>query len=1261
MTVNTPTFSAFYNHHPVNITCDSGATSSLIKYSFAKRIDLPISETSHTASQADGKTKLHACGETHVVLARGDIKFTLQAVVVKELDCDILAGMPFMRDNNIILDIPHDRIILFNKHMIDYSTKDDTHMTSAQIRRAQSFLLRAQQSQVVLPGDYLELPAPELLDDVEVAVEPRCDSQSPDWPSPSITEVVGGFIRIPNNSADPICIKRNQHVAQVRYTCHAVESVAPCSSPRNHKSKPPSIPFSPTDINIDPQVPKSDVKAFESLHEKYKCVFNPNIGKYNDQSGRVRASINFGSVEPPPQKGRLPMYTRENMVELQDKMDELEDLGVLAKPEDVGVSVDYVSPSFLVRKPDGGSRLVTAFNGIASYAKPFPSRSTTCDDVFRFLAKGKFMIKTDMTKQFFQLPMKKASMKYLGVQTPYKGIRVYTRAAMGMPGSTEHLDELMHRVLGDLFYEGVVLKIADDLYIIGDDIPSVTHTWERVLIKFAENNLRLSAKKTSICPTSTVVLGWNWTSGSIAVSPHKVSPLVMCPPPSTVKGLRSWCGAYKHIKACIPSYSILLADLEAATAGRDTRERITWTDTLSQSFKKAQNALRDLKSITIPKPSDQLIITVDGALRNGGIGSVLYILRDSKMLIGGYFSSRLHVHQRKWLPCEVEALAIASAVNHWGPSILQSELRTQILSDSKPCIQAMEKLKRGEFSASARVSTFLSTLSRYSVYLHHISGNANIPADFNSRHPNECDNHDCQICQFVADADQATVRGVTVSEVLDGSVTMPFMNHSAWKKIQQDCPALRRTCAHLSQGTRPPKQRRNAKDIKRYLQVVTLSTNGLLVVRSTVPFAAVRDLIVVPQQIVHGLLTAIHLRFQHPSRCQLKKLFHKYFYALNADTEIDVVSSQCAQCASLAKLPREVMDYTTSQVPSCPGKHFACDIMCRARQKIFVIRDCFSSYTIAMIIPNEQSSSIRNAMIELTAELLSPNGATIRADGATPMQALQADRILAKYGISVEIGRVKNPNKNPVAEKAIQELQYELKRSYPDGGPLTSHGLAVAVASLNARLRNTGLSAKELLFQRDNITGEQLKFQDTHLADIKHDTRRSNHLPSARSKAPKGKPASQASVKPGDLVYVKNDGNKHTSRDRYIVVSCDSESGLINIQRLGHQLRSKSYQVKPSEIFIVPYSLDPPRLHASTRSDPYQTDSSSDGEQNVNPFREIPDQAAAIPELPDLGNQENENAAAVVPVLPDNARTSPYPRRNRIPPTWLTSESWDLS
>ena len=100
---------------------------------------MPINPTSHTASQADGTTKLQACGEVHVVLSRGDKKFKLQAVVVKHLDSDILAGMPFLKENGIVLDIPKDTIMI-GKETVKYNLSE-SQASSSHIRRSQSYLL----------------------------------------------------------------------------------------------------------------------------------------------------------------------------------------------------------------------------------------------------------------------------------------------------------------------------------------------------------------------------------------------------------------------------------------------------------------------------------------------------------------------------------------------------------------------------------------------------------------------------------------------------------------------------------------------------------------------------------------------------------------------------------------------------------------------------------------------------------------------------------------------------------------------------------------------------------------------------------------------------------------------------------------------------------------------------------------------------------------------------------------------------------------
>ena len=90
------------------------------------------------------------------------------------------------------------------------------------------------------------------------------------------------------------------------------------------------------------------------------------------------------------------------------------------------------------------------------------------DSILRKIGQWKYIAVTDLTKAFYQIPLSKDSLKYVGVVTPFRGVRVYTRCAIGMPGSETALEELTCRVLGDLLEEGVVTKLADDLYCGGD-------------------------------------------------------------------------------------------------------------------------------------------------------------------------------------------------------------------------------------------------------------------------------------------------------------------------------------------------------------------------------------------------------------------------------------------------------------------------------------------------------------------------------------------------------------------------------------------------------------------------------------------------------------------------------------------------------------------------------------------------------------------------------------------------------------------------
>lgn len=1185
-----PYMSVFSDHFAVRITLDSGSEANLIKLSTATYLGATILKSTQVAFQADGMSSLEVRGETRIAFSRDRRTFLFEGLVVEELDVDVLGGVPFLSLNDISIRTAKHQVILSDGTIYPYCSSAETSSPHA-VRRTCAQIVRAPStSTTIWPGEYMEVEVPEEVSgESSFALEPRIDSsvcrKSKElWPSPAVVHNVGGKLRIPNCTNQPKLLHRGEHFCQV------LSVSAPNSSPGDLPPAQPSrlstTPPASVTVKLDPDhiLPPSIVASFRSTITKYEEVFSSDISGYNGHYGQYSAVVNMGPVQPPQRKGRVPQYARNKLVELQQKFDELEMAGVFKKPEDAGVVAEYINPSFLVKKSNGGFRLVTAFADVGRYSKPQPALMPDVDSTLRLIARWSFIIVSDLTSAFYQIPLSKDSYKYCGVVTPFRGVRVYVRSAMGMPGSETALEELMSRILGDLLQDGVVAKLADDLYCGGNSPDELLHNWQRVLEAFHKCGMRLSPTKTVIAPKTTTILGWIWSEGCIHASPHRIATLSTCTSPTTVRGLRSFIGAFKVLSRVIPHCANFMAPLDNAVAGGQSQDKLVWTDALRAAFHAAQHSLTSNKTITLPHPSDLLWIVTDGAVKDPGIGATLYAVRDNKVLLSGFYSAKLRPRQVSWIPCEIEALSIAAAVKHFSPYIIQSHQQVCILTDSKPCVQSFEKLCRGEFSSSPRVSTFLATVSRYQASLRHLSGCSNVPSDFASRNAPECNNPDCQICSFIVQTEESVVRHVSTQDVISGHVKLPFTSRSAWGVTQLECPDLRRTHAHLKQGTRPSKKLTNIRDIKRYIQMSTIAKDGLLVVPRKDNLAPTRECIVVPRQVLDGLLTALHIKLDHPSSHQLKCVFHRFFYALDMDKAIEEVVRSCHQCTSLKSIPHTISSQSTSDPPDAVGVSFAADVIKREKQLILVVRETVTSYTVSQIITNECHDTLRESLINLCVAIRPLDGpmSVIRTDPAPGFQALVGDKFLHQQRLVIEIGRIKNVNKNPVAEKAIQELEQEILRLEPTGGSISPLKLSIAVSNLNTRIRNRGLSAREMLTQRDQFTNQQLPVSDRNLILEQHAKRVTNHPYSEKAKAPLGKISNIPNIDVGDLVYLYIDRNKVRARDRYLVVS--TEGDWCNIRKfVGSQLRRTSYRVKMSECYKVECGIryDP---HVLTRT-----------------------------------------------------------------------------
>ena len=285
--------------------------------------------------------------------------------------------------------------------------------------------------------------------------------------------------------------------------------------------------------------------------------------------------------------------------------------------------------------------------------------------------------------------------------------------------------------------------------------------------------------------------------------------------------------------------------------------------------------------------------------------------------------------------------------------------------------------------------------------------------------------------------------------------------------------------------------------------------------------------------IIDGLLTTLHIKLIHPSRHQLKQVVLRYFYALDLDKALDQCSQTCHTCASLKKIPSCLTQQSTSDPPATVGISFAADVLKRNKQLILAVRETVSSFTTSCIIEDERRDTLRAALIRLCLELRPISGpcAVVRVDPAPGFAALANDEELRRHKITIEVGRVKNANKNAVAEKCMAELGDELLRISPEGESLSAVNLAITTANLNSRIRDRGLSAREMWYQRDQFTNRQLPISDLNLIELQHSNRIHNHAASAKSKTPRAQPPTVPGIHVGDLVYITWDGSKYRARD----------------------------------------------------------------------------------------------------------------------------------
>ena len=304
--------------------------------------------------------------------------------------------------------------------------------------------------------------------------------------------------------------------------------------------------------------------------------------------------------------------------------------------------------------------------------------------------------------------------------------------------------------------------------------------------------------------------------------------------------------------------SQILNNLEKMVSNKPSTSKLLWSSMLEQEFLNAKSEIKELDTLYLPKPSDQLVITSDYS--KIGISATLWAKKDSKFLVVARMSTKLDKAQENLNPCDGEALAIyiAGKCPHIYSHILASNLKTIALLDSKPVVQAANLLKQGKFSSSKLINLVLTAISELNMSFQHMSGKLgqNFADDHASRNPMICiDKESCKICNFVQDCSKLMVDQISflvtdnfektiigqidinkdntdlINAIIRGDKTIPFANKQAMVHLQSQDPVLNRVRQLLLAGETPHPGENSA--VKRYMRRnvnLTIASDGCLIV-----------------------------------------------------------------------------------------------------------------------------------------------------------------------------------------------------------------------------------------------------------------------------------------------------------------------------------------------------------------------------------------------------------------------------------------------
>ena len=289
-----------------------------------------------------------------------------------------------------------------------------------------------------------------------------------------------------------------------------------------------------TDLNEDQQ------REVRQLLEEYSDVLTDIPGKTN------LAECNIELTDDIPFRVKaLPVPYA-----LKKEMDK--EVSEMMKADIIESSVsEYASSPVVVRKPDGSVRYCIAFQKMNAKtvfdAEPVPNQEV----ILNRMGGDNFISRLDLTKGFWQVPIKEEDRKYTAFSTD-QGLMQFKYMPFGLVNALAIFCRMGRKLLYDVNY---VDAYADDIVPHTATWDDHMHTLREVLQKLRQHGLTAKPSKCEIGHANLDLLGHVVGGGSIQPQDRKIEKILEISKPETKNELRSFLGTVGFHQKYIDKYA----------------------------------------------------------------------------------------------------------------------------------------------------------------------------------------------------------------------------------------------------------------------------------------------------------------------------------------------------------------------------------------------------------------------------------------------------------------------------------------------------------------------------------------------------------------------------------------------------------------------------------------------------------------------------------------------------------------------------------